>query len=75
MIHVYPNPTTSRVTVEATQAMSHVELYDNHGRRLENYNARNSNDITIDVSHYPSGAYYLRVHTADKVTIQKLIKK
>lgn len=74
-IRVYPNPTTARVTVEATDAMSHVELYDNHGRRLENYNARNSNDITIDVSHYPSGAYYLRVHTADNVTIQKLIKK
>ena len=74
-IHIYPNPTTSLVTVEATETMSHVELYDNHGRRLESYNARNSNDITIDVSHYPSGAYYLRVHTADMVTIQKLIKK
>ena len=74
-IRVFPNPTTSRVTVEATEAMSHVELYDNHGRRLENYNARNSNDITIDVSHYPTGSYYLRVHTADNVTIQKLIKK
>lgn len=74
-IRVYPNPTTSRVTVEATDAMSHVELYDNHGRRLESYNARNYNDITIDVSHYPAGAYYLRVHTADNITIQKLIKK
>lgn len=74
-IKVYPNPTTSRVTVEATEAMSHVELYDNHGRRLESYNTHNSNDITIDVSHYPAGAYYLRVHTADNVTIQKLIKK
>ncbi len=74
-IKVYPNPTTSRVTVEATEAMSHVELYDNHGRRLESYNTHNSNDITIDVSRYPSGAYYLRVHTADNVTIQKLIKK
>lgn len=74
-IKVYPNPTTSRVTVEATEAMSHVELYDNHGRRLESYNTHNSNDITIDVSHYPAGAYYLRVHTADNITIQKLIKK
>ena len=74
-IRIFPNPTTARVTVEASEAMSHVELYDNHGRRLESYNARNSSDITIDVSHYPAGAYYLRVHTADNITIQKLIKK
>ena len=74
-IKVYPNPTTSRVTIDATEAMSHVELYDNHGRRLESYNTHNGNNITIDVSHYPAGAYYLRVHTADNVTIQKLIKK
>lgn len=74
-IHVYPNPTTSRVTIEATEAMSHVELYDNQGRRVEDFNARNSNDITIDVSRYASGAYYLRVHTDGNITIQKLIKK
>ena len=74
-IHVYPNPTTSRVTIEATEAMSQVELYDNQGRRVESFNAHNSNDITIDVSRYSSGAYYLRVHTDGNITIQKLIKK
>lgn len=74
-IRVYPNPTTARVTIEATEAMSHVELYDNEGRRLQDYNTRQSDNLTIDVSHYPTGAYYLRVHTADNVTIQKLIKK
>ena len=74
-IRVYPNPTTARVTIEATETMSHVELYDNEGRRLQDYNTRQSDNLTIDVSHYPTGAYYLRVHTADNVTIQKLIKK
>lgn len=74
-IRVYPNPTTSRVTIEASETMSHVELYDNEGRRLQDYNTRNNDNITIDVSHYPTGAYYLRVHTAGNVTIQKLIKK
>lgn len=74
-IRIYPNPTTSRVTIEASETMSHVELYDNEGRRLQDYNTRNNDNITIDVSHYPTGAYYLRVHTAGNVTIQKLIKK
>ena len=74
-IRIYPNPTTSRVTIEATEAMSHVEFYDNEGRRLQDYQTRNRDNVTIDVSNYPAGAYYLRVHTADNVTIQKLIKK
>lgn len=74
-IRVFPNPTTARVTVESSEAMSHVELFDNRGRRLQNYNTYNTNETTIDVSQYPTGAYYLRVYTAGNVTIQKLIKK
>ena len=73
-IKVYPNPTTSIVTVE-TEGLSHVELYDNEGRRLENYYAEQGDSLTIDVSNYSSGVYYLRVHTRDNINIQKLIKR
>ena len=71
---VYPNPTTARVTVEA-ESMKHVELYDNDGRRLADYDTYGNDEITIDIKHYSTGIYYLRVHAADGVTIQKLIKK
>ena len=71
---VYPNPTTARVTIEAT-GMKHVELYDNDGRRLADYDAYGNENITIDIKNYSTGVYYLRVHAADGVTIQKLIKK
>ena len=74
-INIYPNPTTDRVTVEAT-GLRRVELYDNEGRRLQDYTAPDSNDsLTIDVSAYASGFYYLRVHDREGITIQKLIKK
>ena len=73
-IKVYPNPTTSRVTIE-TEGLSHVELYDNEGRRLQDYHARNDHEITIDVSSFATGAYFLRIHRGNDVTIQKLIKK
>ena len=73
-IKVYPNPTTGRVTVE-TEAIQHVELYDNEGRLLQDYTTDERDRIVIDLTGYATGAYYLRVHTDQEVTIQKLIKK
>lgn len=73
-IQVYPNPTTSVVNVEAS-GLQHVELYDNDGRTLADYKASDDSRITFDVFGLSTGVYYLRIHTSDGVTIQKLIKK
>ena len=72
-IRVYPNPTTDRVTVE-TPGMSRVELYDNEGRRLEDYTV-DGDIFRLSLAHLSSGMYYLRVHTPRGVTIQKVVKK
>jgi hypothetical protein len=72
-IKVYPNPTTTIVNVEA-DGLSHVEVYDNEGRTLQNRDAENDH-ITLDLSSYASGVYYIRIHTNEKVTIQKVIKR
>ena len=72
-VNVYPNPTSSYVTIESI-GMSHVEFYDNDGRILQDYIADGKNSITIDISEYSSGAYYLRIHSAAGVTIQKIVK-
>lgn len=74
-ILVYPNPTTAQVTVE-TDGLSRVELFDNEGRRLQDITAPHGSDrLTIDVSYYPTGLYYLRIHNSEGVNIQKLVKK
>jgi len=72
-IKVYPNPTLGEVTIEAEQ-MSHVELYDTEGRRLQDYYA-NSDKLHINLNHLSTGMYYLRIHTPNGVTIQKVVKK
>ena len=71
---VYPNPTTNVVNIEA-EKMSHVEVYDNEGRRLQDYDAYDSNKITIDMRSYVSGVYFVRVHTPENVVIQKVVKE
>ena len=73
-IKVYPNPTTSVVNV-ATDEISHVELYDNGGRTLRRFEAHGQSVISLDLSAYSTGVYYIRVHTPNGVTIQKVIKR
>ena len=72
-VKVYPNPTADVVNVEADE-MSHVEVFDNEGRRLQDYNAYGNNKLTIDMSPYVSGVYFLRVHSPKGVILQKVIK-
>ena len=72
-VKVYPNPTTSRITIES-DGMKHVEFYDNDGRRLKDYDTYSNDIITIDITDYSSGVYYLRIHSAAGVTIQKIVK-
>ena len=73
-IRAYPNPTLNYVTIEAA-SLQHVELYDNEGRKLEDYDANGNETITINVANRSTGIYYLRIHAGDNVTIQKLIKQ
>ena len=73
-IKVYPNPTTSVVNV-ATDEMSRIELYDNGGRTLQNHQLHGQPVFSLDLSVYPAGVYYIRVHTPHGVTIQKVIKR
>ena len=73
-VKVYPNPTVNIVNVEAEQ-MSHVEIYDNEGRVLQNRDTYDASHVTLDLSYYPSGIYYIRVHTPNGITIQKVIKR
>ena len=72
-VKAYPNPSLNYIIVEADD-MRHVELYDNDGRLLEDYNADGKKKLTIDLATRPSGIYYLRVHSAAGVTIQKFVK-
>ena len=73
-VNVYPNPTTGVVYVECDD-MSHVEVYDNEGRRLQNYDAYGQSKVTVDMSRYVSGVYFVRVHSPQGITIQKVIKE
>ena len=75
-VKVYPNPTSSSVTVELDREGESVplscRLFDLSGRELRNFQV-SDDTFDVDVSEYPSGIYLLRLQSADG-TMHQVVK-
>ena len=45
------------------------------GRKLQNYDAYGRDKVTIDMTRYATGVYFVRVHSPKAVVIQKVIRE
>ncbi len=70
---VYPNPTTSRLTVEAPVPHS-LELQSLNGYVLKEYRP-DQNPYTIDLDGLPAGAYLLQATTPQGTATRIIIKQ
>lgn len=68
---LYPNPASVSVTVELAEA-GMVSILDAAGRESGKWSVENGH-LTIDLSGYSAGAYYVRVVTAQGTAVRKLI--
>jgi uncharacterized protein YjdB len=69
-IIVYPNPTRGELRIE------NVEIFDLMGRSVGANNIRpNENEISIDISHLPSGVYFIRIQTENGAVTKKVVKR
>ena len=68
-VKVFPNPTTG--TVNFSQEVRHVEVYDNMGRRV----LSDDNTYTLDLSAMRKGLYTLRLTTEQGTVLRKVIKQ
>lgn len=74
ILHVFPNPVKDFLTIKFATSHTQVSLYDSFGRRLLHFTPHEST-ISIDMSKYPSGFYYLQVSDGIQVTGKKIIKR
>lgn len=74
-IHIYPNPSTDRVTVTIENIVEnmHLELYTVNGQLLQREPVCGT-EQTIDIKDYPSGSYLLRLSVGDKENNYRIIK-
>ena len=62
-LKVYPNPSNSNVTIELTNEIRKVVLYNYAGQMVEERNINKDRSIQIDVRNYEAGAYLVRFIT------------
>lgn len=63
-ISVYPNPTTSEVTIQApNQTLTTYTIINTAGQVVES--GRLTNDYTLELHHLPNGFYFLNLKNAD----------
>ncbi len=72
-VKVYPNPTRGIVHVEGEE-LQRVETFDASGKKVGE-TAAGGTHLTLDLQSQASGAYYLRVQTANGTVVKKVIKK
>jgi hypothetical protein len=73
-LNVYPNPTSGVVNFSAK---SHVdgEVFVHNSTGMVVLNRIVKGSESIDISHLPTGIYFVEFRQGDKVTTQKIIKK
>lgn len=73
-VKIYPNPASSIVTIATDNPIKHIELVDINGRQIfSQANIQSSNQaISIDVSSYPAGMYFIRCTTSRSVFIRRM---
>jgi hypothetical protein len=73
---LYPNPTTGKLTINYGQSkIENVEIFDVIGRMQKATTNKQNGEITIDIFHFPTGVYLVKIKTETGIITKKVIKK
>lgn len=71
-IMIYPNPANKMLNIKADGIIRSVQLFDIQGRILMTQ-LLGENKVSIDVSRYAAGAYFVKISTDEGAKAEKLI--
>jgi len=75
-IVLYPNPTTGELIIASRElVIEKVEISDVSGRKLQSYKFQMTYEATINISHFPTGIYFLTIHTEAGQVIKRVLKE
>ena len=72
-VTLFPNPASATVTIGGIEGECIVTVVDLNGREV--YKANANNNLTIDLTGYAKGAYFVRITGERTAAIRKLIVK
>lgn len=73
-VKVYPNPTSGKVQIDyLPSSENRIEIVSANGKLIfaKEYNRKN---ISLDMTIYPKGAYFLRIISEDGILTKKMLK-
>ena len=73
-VNLFPNPASTSVTINGLEAKASVTLVDINGHVSGQWTAEN-NTLTIDLTNYATGTYFVRIVGEQAVAVRKLIVK
>lgn len=72
-VKMYPNPVSSRLTIESPSALKNLTVYTLLGKTILTQTP-NTRMTTLDLSTLEKGVYFIRILSEDGSTIEKVIK-
>ena len=75
-IFVYPNPVTNQLTINSQgKEINEIAILNVQGKLIERIQfSGNKREIKLDMTHYVTGCYFLRITGNESTYIQKIIK-
>ncbi|MFA5417482.1 MAG: PKD domain-containing protein [Bacteroidales bacterium] len=73
-IHIYPNPTSGKIWIEAGEAAGRISITNPLGREIANMEI-NAQKTEINLTAYPADIYIVHIHTKGGLTTCKVVKR
>lgn len=74
-INIYPNPVNNKLYIETDVEIEDVVVYDVFGRQQDNKTTQQQDNATIDVSKLDAGVYFVKIKTAEREIVKRIIKR
>ena len=71
---LYPNPVEDLINISAKTILDKVEMFTINGQKINEINTK-ENSLSMDISGFPQGLYFLRISSEDKISNFKIVKK
>jgi|TARA_R110000737_G_scaffold351986_1_gene396044 extracellular elastinolytic metalloproteinase len=73
---VFPNPTEDNITITSLdEAIESITVLDINGRQITQLTPSKSSNVSIDMSNYDSGIYFVVVEHNNIISTRKIVKK
>lgn len=71
-MHIYPNPSSGMFTLESALPVDRVEIFNANGDLIPGH-AGAKTSMTVDLSTYPKGLYFIQMHAGGNTYTKRIV--